>query len=1152
MISAKIITLILILAFSAFAQTQTTGRIAGTVKDQRDALIVGATVTIVSQANGEERTATTDAAGNYAAAFLAPGIYRVRIEADGFSLFNSETVTVSITETTSVNVVLTVAGIIIDPITVNHTPPLIKTDNPTRGQVIDERTVAELPLATRNFTQLLGLTSGASVYLTDNTVVGRNSSNVSVNGARVAQNNIQINGIDANGGTAYAFPLPLANPAPESIAEFKVQTSLYDATFGRAGGGSIQIVTKSGSNEFRGTVYDYFRNTALTANNPFLKAVGAQRPVLERNVFGGTLGGAIKKDRAFFFVSYQTTRERNGASRLNSLSVNVLLDPRLTDDRSAATLLSSFPVPTIHPTALALLNARLPNGQFVIPTPQVNGRYSGSAISLFREEQFNTNFDYRLSQRNWLSAKFFFSNAPTTLARAGGINVPGFAIEQVQNHRLLSVQDIYNFSPNITNEARIGYNFIRGDNFPQQPFKDSDFGITRSTANVLPGFPAINIAQGAGGIQFGTGALQASLATASTTSLFDTVSITRGKHTIRLGAEIRYYQSNFTGNVITRGIISFQNFNSFLTGTTQTATLANGIGSRNFRTTDYNFFVQDDWKLSPKLTLNLGLRYELDLPPYDTRGRFATFDPSLYRPRMEFVVNGEVRTPIGPPVGGFVQAGNAIAQYDLPNVPNVSKRILKSIDPNNFAPRLGFAYSPFKKNRFVIRGGYGIFYSRSSFQSAGSTLFSPPFYFTNTTMGANVSNPFASVGSEDQFPRFVIGSPLFGNSIDRNNRTPYVQQYNAGVQLGLSKNTLLEVAYVGTRGLKLSRPVAVNQARLASPQNPIINEVTGANITTNAPTNAQLRAPFQGVALGDGFLQNQTSGQSVYNSLQISLTRRLSSGLQFLASYTFAKSIDDGSATGGGSGTTGLLNTAQFNDGSTVVGNQLDTRANRGVSDFDRTHRFVLSFIWEVPKPNFARRSKIGSILFSGWQMSGIVTAMSGLPIDVVDSLAGTFYLGANAGGARPNFVSGVSAMSNVPPGYYFNPFAFKRPTVLTGQTIPSSNGTAIANTTGTDFGNVGRNVLRGPGQFNADLSIGKRFRINESKNIEFRTELFNIFNNVNFANPISNLNAVSSSGGSIDQNSGQIIPGRAGDFGRIISTSNNPRLIQFAVKLNF
>jgi hypothetical protein len=265
--------------------------------------------------------------------------------------------------------------------------------------------------------------------------------------------------------------------------------------------------------------------------------------------------------------------------------------------------------------------------------------------------------------------------------------------------------------------------------------------------------------------------------------------------------------------------------------------------------------------------------------------------------------------------------------------------------------------------------------------------------------------------------------------------------------------------------------------------------------------------------------------------------------LQFLASYTFSKSIDNSS---GGAGSAGIETVP-------ILGNQFDDRANRGVSNFDRTHRFVLSYLWDLPRLNLTSRSTAGRVLLSNWEVAGIITAMSGLPIDIVDSNAGSFYLGPNNGLSRPSWAPGATratATTNVPAGYFFNPFAFARPTVLAGQLIPSSNGTATASATGTDFGNVGTNVLSGPKQINVDFSIIKRFPIRESKNIEFRAEFFNLFNHVNFANPISNLNAFASSGGSIDQNTGRII--NPGDFGRITSTSNNPRLIQFALKLNF
>lgn len=396
------------------------------------------------------------------------------------------------------------------------------------------------------------------------------------------------------------------------------------------------------------------------------------------------------------------------------------------------------------------------------------------------------------------------------------------------------------------------------------------------------------------------------------------------------------------------------------------------------------------------------------------------------------------------------------------------------------------------------------------------------------------------MASSDKFPIFVPGDTLTGQFIDRNARTTYFHQYNAGLQYALGEKLLLEAAYVGTRGVNLPRLVAINQAQLASPQHPIVNEVTGAIITTNTPANAQLRAPFQGVSIVN-FSQAQTTAQSTYNSLQISLTRQLSKGLRFLASYTFAKAIDNTSGRD------------EF-DYSTIVGNQFDNRANRGVSDFDRRHRFVMSYLWDFPQPAVAAKSSAARLLLSNWELSGIVVAMSGQPIDIVDTGAGSFY-GLNNGTnplARPNWAPGASrsaATNNVPPGYFFNPFAFVRPVVTAGQPIPSSNGLAIANALGTDIGNVGRNVLRGPTQSNVDLSIIKRFPIRELKSIELRAEFFNLFNQVNLANPISDFNAVFATG-SFDSNTGRII--NPGDFGRITSTSNNPRIIQFAVKLNY
>ncbi len=1138
---------------SVFAQSQTTGRIVGTVRDQKRGLIVWAEVTIKNKSTAEERQVKTDNEGNYIAALLSPGTYRVSVAASGFAPAVFEPVQVAITETTTVDAYMALAGV--DTVSI-RIDSLIRRDGPQLGRVVDSRAISELPLATRNFTQILALSPGTSVALPDHTSVGRNSQNVSVNGARVTQNDFEINGIDANNLATNAAAI-VAVPAPETIQEFKVQTSLYDATFGRGGGGNVQAITKSGGNEFHGTAYEYFRNDALNANNPFLKAAGVARPTLQRNAFGGLLGGPIKAERLFFFVSYQGTRERNAASP-NSLTSGVLIAPGLTDDRSPQRLLTTFrpQLPngafanSINPVALALLNAKLPNGKFLVPTPQADGHFSDSAISTYREDQFNANFDWRVKKSDWLTIKFFHSDAPQFLALpGGGANVPGFGADQSQSNRLISVQNIHTLSPRTINEARAGYSFIRGDALGQSPVQDVDLGIKRANASSYPGLGLIRIGPtGTNAIAVGNAGTNVDARnTESSTTLVDILSLTRGQHSIRTGAEAIFYRNSLTANNNRRGTLSFQTFNNFLLGTVNNSVYADGISSRILRAADYSLFLQDDWRLSRRLTLNLGWRYELDLPPTETRGGMSTFDPALYKPGMEVDSSG---APVGPPVGGFVQAGNVIPQWDLPEAPNVGKRLLRSVDPNNLAPRIGFAYSPLESGRLVVRGGYGIFYSRPSTSYIGTSINAPPLYTVRRSPAGTAipfADPFFALPSQDQFPTFVKGVALAGQVFDRDLRTAYIQQYNAGFQYELRGNLAFEAAYVGTRGVNLIRDVAINQARLASPQNPIVNAVTGQAITTNRPDalNVALRAPYQGVETG-GFLQIQSTAQSNYNSLQLSLTRRLAQGLQFLASYSYARSIDNAS---GGSASTGDVRDTIF-----IAGNQLDNRANRGVSDFDRTHRFVLSYLWDAGRPSFAKHSTLGRLLFYDWQAGGIITAMSGLPIDVLDGGAGSFYglTGGNNALVRPSWAPGATlstARSNIPAGYFFNPLAFVRPTVLTGQVIPSSNGTAIAGATGTDLGNVGRNVLRGPRQTNVDFSVIRRIRFRESQTIELRAEVFNLLNHVNFANPISNLAAVPST--SINPNTGQIT-GNPGDFGRIIATSNNPRLIQFAVKFNF
>jgi hypothetical protein len=484
----------------------------------------------------------------------------------------------------------------------------------------------------------------------------------------------------------------------------------------------------------------------------------------------------------------------------------------------------------------------------------------------------------------------------------------------------------------------------------------------------------------------------------------------------------------------------------------------------------------------------------------------------------------------------------------------VSKYVVRSIDPNNLAPRVGLAYSALPSERLVVRGGYGIYYARATFAYASASAQLPPMFILGVRSGARFDAPFFNVPPPDAFPTFVPPVPLAGPAFDRGLRTPYVQQYNLSLETALEKNLVLQAAYVGASGRKLFRQVAINQAQLASPQNPVTNAVTGQAFTTNSPADAQLRAPLQGVSI-TGFSLNESSADSSYNALQLSVTARPSNRAQFLAAYTYAKSIDNASGVGGGAGISGVVNTGAVNDSGPILGNQNDPRANRGPSDFDRTHRLVLSYVWEMPKPVFAGQSRPGRLVLWNWQSSAILTAMSGLPIDIEDTGAGSLYGLANGANplARPSLLAGMtckSATQDVPAGYFFNPTVFARPLVQTGQAIPSSGGIATASAAGTDIGDVGRNCLRGPWQVNLDFSLAKLFSVSESQTLEFRTEFFNMFNHPNFANPISNLNALVASAGRIDPTSGQVL--NAGNFGRIISTSNNPRIIQFGLKFTF
>jgi hypothetical protein len=1089
----------------------TTGQLSGTVLDPNGAVVQGATVSVRNRDTGLERQTTTSEDGTFVVQLLPPGLYRVEASAQGFTVAVVEEVRVQITQTATVNISLAVSGSA-STVTVTADPPTVQLESSQVGRVIDERAISQLPLPTRNFQQLLTLSPGTYASVANNTELGRGDVTVSVNGQRTTSNNVRINGIDANSVGTNSTP-NLAVPATDSLQEFIVQTSTYDATTGRNAGGNVEAITKSGSNDFHGNIYEFFRNEKLNANDFILNSAGRPRPIFRRNQFGGTLGGPIIREKFFFFGSYQGTRERNGASLNNSLTFPII-DPRLTDNnRTTAELAAAFGLTTaqISPVALALLQARLPNGQFVIPSAATtSGLTPISGVSRFTENQFNANLDYTLSQKHTLSGKGFFASNPTLQSNYnfaglgnGNQQLPGFggSLDIIQT--LFSLTDTYVFSPNVVNQARLGFSRLRVTSVPEEPITAASVGITTPFNATYPGLPTIFVT---GQFSLGSSPLADQSSRINTFTLNDTLSFNvGGHHRFRVGGEFRPSRVDFYFNAFTRGQINFPTFSSFLTGGSLTALgvsiLGSGVFDRSLRTNDFGAFIQDDFKVNNRLTLNLGLRYDLFTFPRDIRGRLVNFIPEQFRA-------GTAATPAGPP-NGIVQAGNGT----LPGVPTVGDTLIPT-DKNNFAPRVGFAYRLTDSDSLVLRGGYGVYYDRPSTRLINTQLFNYPYLGIGVGLLAppvfrSFANPFIPLPSPGAFPvaetipsplnpLSPVGVPISGLFIDPNMRTPYVQQYNVNVQYEFIKNWLLEVGYVGSKGTKLLQVVTLNQ--------PSYNPTTGL---FNAPPFGSFVSANRNVT--GGLQQVRANGNSNYNSLQISVTKRFSQGLQLLSAYTLGKSEDTYSGTG-------------LNEITTVPGDQLDLNTNRSPSDYDRRHRFVTSFVYDLPK--LKSESAVMRALFNNYQLSGIVTLQTGTPFSIIES-NGTSVI------QRANFAPGFSGSldgtgGTGPQNLYFNTAAFTRSTLfLVGTTRnPAFDPNA-------PFGNTGRNLLYGPGQKNVDFSIVKFLPFTERLRGEFRTEFFNIFNFANFANPGNNV----------------LVPAT---FGRITSTSSGPRVIQFAFKLNF
>ena len=1139
------VAVLLLLSWPRRGQSPGTGAIAAKVVDPSGAVLLNAKVTVTNEETHAARPAANMAEGIFRVSLLPPGEYSVSAEAPGFTIQQARAVHVGASETVTIELKLAIEATS-QSLEVNSVSDLAQLESSTLGRAVDERTIQSLPLANRNYTQIVALSPGVVVELANASALGRNSQNVSANGNKTTSNNFQFNGIDANNlsqnsATGYQAEVGTAIPAPDTIEEFKVQTGNFDAGYGRGAGANVDVISKTGSNRLHGSLWAYLRNDVLNANDFFAKQNGQPRPVLKQNQFGGTIGGPIRHDKLFFFAAYQGSIQRNGDSSLSL--VNAIL-PQLGSDRSAAALGAQFcPAnhpnnpgyqtfaggvqvacdgSNINPVALKFLNFKFPNGQFAIPSPQTLlpgdstdlpiGESTYSIPAKYREDQYTGNIDYLMSEKNQFGGRFFYSRAATDEPFSPfGANVPGWGTNELDQNHMFVLSYTHIFSPRIVNVARFGFIRFDGDAVIAQPINASDVGM--ATPGDLPETPGLTID---GLFTIGTAGQPFYWQNTNTFVWQDAVSLTLGLHNLRMGAEVKRHEVDVNVPFVSDGFLELRTLPDFLVGLNAaqngssisnvfSATGSSGIFRKDERYTDFAGFVQDDYKAKSWLTLNAGLRYEIFGAPSDTHGRLPTFDPTIASPSV----------PATGSLSGFILPAN----YTGPLPSDVVKSShdgLWATRYNNFSPRIGFAARLFNSPLLVLRGGYGIYYDRMSGDLAEQTVGQPPFSFKQSLQGAqnagaSLANPYVpGLPSNSSFPIFlprVPGGGLSLAAIDPHLSDPYIQQYNLNLQYQLSRNYLWEIGYVGAKATHVPGCIEFNQALLASPDNPVNGE------TTNTNENIVQRLPYSGIAQGS--YTCKTAFDTRYNSLQTSMTKRLSHGLEFLGSYTWSKNLDTTSGSGGLSNfELGFLTNDQHNQSQA-----------RGLDDFDRGHRGVLSLVYTIPGP--ATGPELMRQVASNWMVSTVAVIESGTPVTAIDSNAGSVYGNlssfnrAQCTGANPR-TSG-SLISRVSPNNYLNRAAFT-------DAPRAENG---VDDTDTGFGNCGVGILRAPAQRNIDLALERTFPIREYGSLRFRTEFFNLTNTPNFGSPIS------------DRASGAA-------FGLITSTTTNPRIIQFALRYAF
>ncbi|MFN7923286.1 MAG: carboxypeptidase regulatory-like domain-containing protein [Bryobacteraceae bacterium] len=956
--------------FTSLALAQNAS-LVGTVKDTQDAIIPNARVTLTNTGTQITQTSESGAEGNFEFPFLRPGSYSLKVERTGFKTFVRNQIDLAVDQRGRVDAVLEV-GETSTLLTVEAQPAGVQTESSSLGEVIETKKIVEIPLNGRFFLDLALLTPGTVVPSTNNRTFlavpsGIGSSGINASGAREDSTNYMFDGINLSDMVQNQITF---QPNIDMIQEFKVQTNAFSAEYGRNAGIIINAVSKSGSNAFHGAAYEFVRNEAFDAKNYFDRG-DTKIPAFKRNIFGYALGGPVVRNKTFFFHSYEGRRGRESVS---------LRTPVASDAQRAA---------VTNPVIRKLLD--------LMPAANSPGNFFVGAVPKKRTlNQFTGRLDHSFNERNILSGTFISNRDERTEPNLQGGNLPGAGDARPAERYFLALNYTRVLSARVTNQFVAGINRVRIDFIGDAAQNPTAFGMNTGSAI----FPRIAIAGGAafGGIPgFPQGRGD------TTFQYTDTLSWIRDRHSLKFGVEFRRFRNNnFNGG--TGGTISFATLADFVNGVANQTTQQTVPANPALRVNGLNFFVQDDFKVSPRLTLNYGLRWEYNGVPSEKYNRLAVYD-----------FGKKQLIPVG--TGG---------------VDKIYDRIL-----TNFGPRFGFVFDPIGKGKTVIRGGTGIYYDQPVTNLASALGSNPPFSgsvtFSSTPqrpINFDLASPFNLPGG---------GPTIFNaNAVAPNFASGRVLQYNINVQHE-AVGTVFQVGYVGSQGRHL---------RLLRDFNQGINSVRP--VSTYGVINI-----------------NESSSRSSYNALWISANRRFSKGITFTTSYTFSKSID--------------LNSV--GSSNPQVQDAYNLRAEHALSDFDARHRYVASLVYQLP---WSVKSAGLGRLVNGWSVAPIVNLQSGSPFSPIMS---TLNSGSLQAFDRPDLVAGQPLyVSNRNPSQWINKAAF------------------VSNQRG-QFGNAGRNILTAPGFQDVDFAVSKNTAIKEGYSLQFRAEVFNLFNHPNFGQPVNVVN---------------------------------------------